>query len=49
MSFDEDKLADNITAFVEQVRARQAGRRQGQLHQVDHAVGTMSPGVPLPM
>ena len=37
MSFDEDKLVENITAFVEQVRARQAGRREGQLHQVGDA------------
>ena len=43
MSFDDDKLADNITAFVEQVRAAKPAGVKGTLHQVDHAVGDHEP------
>ena len=39
MSFDEEKLVDNINAFVDQVRARQAVGREGQLHQRGGPVG----------
>ena len=38
ISFDEDKLVGNITRVRRADPRRQAGRRQGQLRQVDHAV-----------
>ena len=33
MSFDDDKLVENINTFVEQVRAAKPSGREGQLHQ----------------
>jgi large subunit ribosomal protein L1 len=45
LSFDEDKLADNITAFVEQVRhAKPAGVRGNYIESVTLSA-TMSPGI----
>jgi large subunit ribosomal protein L1 len=45
LSFDEDKLADNITAFVEQVRhAKPAGVRGNYIESVTVSA-TMSPGI----
>jgi large subunit ribosomal protein L1 len=45
LSFDEDKLADNITAFVEQVRhAKPAGVRGNYIESV-FVSATMSPGI----
>jgi len=45
LSFDEDKLADNITAFVEQVRhAKPVGVRGNYIESVTVSA-TMSPGI----
>jgi len=45
LSFDEDKLADNISAFVEQVRhAKPAGVRGNYIESVTVSA-TMSPGI----
>ena len=45
LSFDEDKLTDNITAFVEQVRhAKPAGVRGNYIESVTVSA-TMSPGI----
>lgn len=45
LSFDEDKLADNITAFVEQVRhSKPAGVRGNYIESVTVSA-TMSPGI----
>ena len=49
MSFDEDKLAANITAFVEQVRhVKPAGIKGNYVLSITLA-GTMTPGVPVTM
>ena len=46
MSFDEQKLVENINVFVEQVRQRQAVRREGELHQRRGPVGDDVAGDP---
>jgi large subunit ribosomal protein L1 len=49
MSFDDDKLAANITAFVEQIRAvKPAGVKGHYIHSITVA-GTMTPGVEVTM
>jgi large subunit ribosomal protein L1 len=49
MSFDDDKLADNVTAFVEQVRAvKPAGVKGHYIHSITLA-GTMTPGIGVSM
>ena len=47
MSFDEDKLAANITAFVEQVRAVKPTGIKGHYIKSITVAGTMTPGVPV--
>jgi len=49
VSFDEDKLADNITAFVEQVRASRPSGIKGTYVKSITLCSTMSPGVPVSM
>ena len=46
MSFDEDKLADNITAFVEQIRAVKPTGVKGNYIKSITLSATMSPGIP---
>ena len=46
MSFDDDKLADNVTAFVEQVRAVKPSGVKGHYIQSITLAGTMTPGIP---
>jgi large subunit ribosomal protein L1 len=49
MSFDEDKLAANITAFVEQVRhAKPTGVKGNYIKSITLSA-TMSPGIPVTM
>jgi len=49
MSFDENKLVDNINTFVEQVRAvKPAGVKGNYILSITIA-GTMTPGVPVSM
>jgi large subunit ribosomal protein L1 len=49
MSFDDDKLVANITAFVEQIRSvKPAGVRGHYIHSITVA-GTMTPGVAVTM
>ena len=45
MSFDEDKLVDNITAFVEQIRAVKPAGVKGHYIKSITVSATMSPGV----
>src|SRR5208282_41306 len=47
MSFDDGKLADNITAFVEQVRAAKPASVKGNYIKSITVAGTMTPGVPV--
>jgi large subunit ribosomal protein L1 len=49
MSFDEDKLAANITAFVEQVRAAKPNNVKGNYIKSITVAGTMTPGVAVTM
>jgi large subunit ribosomal protein L1 len=49
MSFDEDRLAANITAFVEQVRAAKPAGVKGNYVKSITVCGTMTPGVPVSM
>ena len=49
MSFDEDKLADNITAFVEQIKAVKPSGVKGHYVKSITIAGTMTPGVPVAM
>ena len=49
MSFDEDKLAANITAFVEQVRHVKPTGIKGNYIKSITVAGTMTPGVPVSM
>jgi large subunit ribosomal protein L1 len=45
ISFEEDKLADNITAFVEQVRSvKPAGVKGNYIHSITVS-STMGPGI----
>jgi large subunit ribosomal protein L1 len=47
VSFDEDKLADNINAFVDQVRAARPSGIKGTYVKSITLCSTMSPGVPV--
>jgi large subunit ribosomal protein L1 len=47
MSFDDDKLADNIHAFVEQIRAVKPAGVKGHYIKSITLAGTMTPGVPV--
>jgi large subunit ribosomal protein L1 len=49
MSFDEDKLAANITAFVDQVRAAKPSNVKGNYIKSITVAGTMTPGVAVTM
>jgi large subunit ribosomal protein L1 len=49
MSFDEDKLAANITAFVDQVRAAKPSSVKGNYIKSITVAGTMTPGVAVSM
>ena len=48
LSFDEDKLVDNITTFVDQVRAAKPTGVKGNLYSVDHPVLDHEPRHPAP-
>jgi large subunit ribosomal protein L1 len=45
MSFDDDKLSDNITAFVEQIRAVKPTGVKGHYVRSITIAGTMTPGI----
>lgn len=47
LSFDEDKLVENISTFVEQVRAAKPAGVRGQYIRTVNICSTMSPGVPV--
>lgn len=47
LSFDEDKLADNIQAFVDQVRAAKPAGVRGNYVESVTVSATMSPGIPV--
>jgi len=49
ISFDEDKLADNVTAFVDQVKASRPSGIKGAFVKSITVCSTMSPGVPVSM
>src|SRR5262249_46175202 len=49
ISFDEDKLADNVTAFVEQIRGAKPAGVKGNYVKSITLSATMSPGVPVTM
>ncbi len=49
MSFDDDKLAANITAFVEQVRAAKPTGVKGHYVKSITLAATMTPGIPVTM
>ena len=49
MSFEDDKLADNINAFVEQIRAVKPSGVKGNYVRSITIAGTMTPGVPVAM
>ncbi len=49
MSFDDDKLADNITTFVEQIRAVKPAGVKGHYVRSITVAGTMTPGIPVAM
>src|SRR5262249_3643756 len=49
MSFEDDKLADNITAFVEQIRAGKPAGVKGNYVRSIAIAGTMTPGVAVAM
>jgi large subunit ribosomal protein L1 len=49
MSFDDDKIAANVTAFVEQVRAVKPAGVKGHYIQSITLSGTMTPGVGVSM
>ena len=49
MSFDEDKLAANITAFVDQVRAAKPSNVKGNFLKSITVAGTMTPGIAVTM
>jgi large subunit ribosomal protein L1 len=49
MSFEDDKLADNVTAFVEQVRAVKPAGVKGHYIQSITLAGTMTPGIGVSM
>jgi large subunit ribosomal protein L1 len=47
MSFDEDKLAANITAFIDQVKAVKPSGVKGNYVKSITLSATMSPGIPV--
>lgn len=49
LSFDEDKLVANITAFVDQIRAAKPAGVKGQYVRSITVSATMSPGIPVVM
>jgi large subunit ribosomal protein L1 len=49
ISFDDDKLAANITAFVEQVRAAKPAGVKGNYVKSITVAATMTPGIPVTM
>jgi large subunit ribosomal protein L1 len=49
MSFDDDKIADNVTAFVEQVRSVKPSGVKGHYIQSITLSGTMTPGIGVSM
>jgi large subunit ribosomal protein L1 len=49
ISFDDDKLAANITAFVEQVRAAKPAGVKGNYVKSITIAATMTPGIPVTM
>jgi large subunit ribosomal protein L1 len=49
MSFDDDKLAANITAFVEQIRAIKPAGVKGHYVRSITVAGTMTPGISVTM
>jgi large subunit ribosomal protein L1 len=49
MSFEDDKLAANINAFVEQVRAAKPSGVKGNYVKSITLAGTMTPGIPVTM
>jgi len=49
MSFDEDKLAANITTFVDQIRAAKPSGVKGNYVKSITLSATMSPGIPVAM
>ncbi|HKI32604.1 MAG TPA: 50S ribosomal protein L1 [Gemmataceae bacterium] len=49
MSFDDDKIADNVTAFVEQVRAVKPSGVKAHYIQSITLSGTMTPGIGVSM
>ncbi|MGE3806492.1 MAG: 50S ribosomal protein L1 [Gemmataceae bacterium] len=49
LSFDEDKLAENITTFVEQVRAVKPSAVKGNYIKTITVSATMSPGIMISM
>jgi large subunit ribosomal protein L1 len=49
MSLDDDKLAANVTAFVDQIRAAKPAAVKGHYIRSITVAGTMTPGVPVSM
>jgi large subunit ribosomal protein L1 len=49
MSFDDDKLAANITTFVEQIRSAKPSGVKGHYVKSITIAGTMTPGIPVTM
>lgn len=49
MSFDDEKLADNITTFVDAIRAAKPSGVKGNYIKSITIAGTMTPGVPVSM
>ena len=49
MSFDDDKLADNVTAFVEQIRSVKPSGVKGHYVRSITVAGTMTPGITVSM
>jgi large subunit ribosomal protein L1 len=47
LSFDEDKLVDNVTTFVEQIRAAKPSSIKGNYVKSITLSATMSPGIPI--
>lgn len=47
LSFEGGKLAENITTFVDQIRAVKPSGVRGQYIQAVHVSATMSPGIPV--
>ena len=45
LSFDEEKLVENITAFIEQVRAAKPANVKGNYIESITVSATMSPGI----